>query len=263
MVLRGSKRHITPLHSTSTSPTIFSKIIRIFASTTTKQKYMKRANRHTLLVLLLSLSGVIHAQNGLVELGVRGGNNATFGNFGAISLVAEHNFGEQFTLKGGILSTTFDRFSAEVRPSYEIKTSFGALHFEALLHHSSQSSLQTSALGGGVGVRSEHLWATFGYYCRTLGSRGEMLTEPFNLYYEFGVNCLPMLPEWDLKATFSNSRIFDLDRHYLPSLSIDGWWYPSNKVAVRLGASYTPTGIFHISSDYYQLYTSLGLCYRW
>lgn len=224
---------------------------------------MKNPKLYILSLVFVTLASLLSAQNGSIEMGARGGNNATFGNFGALSLVAQHQFGGNTTLCGGIMQTSYNRFSAEVRPSYAIELPFGRLHFEALLHYTAQSSHHNYAIGGGVGVHFRHLWATLGYYHRTLRSGGERLTEPFNLYYEFGASLLPSVQGWDLTAIFSNAHLFDLERHYLPSLAIDGWWYPSEKVGVRLGACYKPTGIFHISTDYYQLYTNLGVCYRW
>lgn len=224
---------------------------------------MKNLKHYILSLIFASLAGLLSAQEGAVGINMRIGNNATFGNFGALALVAQHHFTDNFALEGGILTTSYERFSAEVRPSYLHNLPFGALHFEALLHHTSQSSMGNFALGGGVGIRTNRLWATLGYYHRTLYSDGESLTEPFNLYYEFGVNCLPSLSDWDLTVALSNSHFLDLERHYMPSLTVDGWWYPNEKMGVTLGIHYTPTGVFFISSDYYQLYANLGVCYRW
>ena len=224
---------------------------------------MKHTKHPLLLLLMLTLSSLLCAQNSAIEVGTRVGNNATFGNFGALSLVTQHDFADNLALKGGILATTYERFSAEVRPSYHHSTPFGTLHFEALLHYTNQSNMGNFALGGGVGIRTNRLWVTFGYYHRTLQSGGERLAEPFNIYYELGVNCLPSLTDWDLTVALSNSRFMDLERHYLPSLAVDGWWYPSQKMGITLGIHYTPTGVFFISSDYYQLFTNIGVCYKW
>lgn len=224
---------------------------------------MKHTKRHLLLVLLLSLSGLLNAQNGFIEVGARGGNNATFGNFGALTLAAQHHFEGDFSLKGGVLTTSYERLSAEIRPAYRLQLPFGTLRFEALLHYTDQSNMGNFALGGGVGIRTNRLWATLGYYHRTLESSGDRLAEPFNIYYELGVNCLPSLADWDLTVALTNSRFLDLERHYLPTLAVDGWWYPYEKMGVTLGIHYTPTGVFFISSDYYQLLTNIGVCYRW
>lgn len=224
---------------------------------------MKTTKRYITLLLLLCISSLIYAQNGNVELGARVGHNATFGNFSAVTLKAEHNFGANFSLRGGIFQSSYERFATEVRPAYRHELDFGTLHFEGLMHYATQSNHNTCALGGGVGITTSHLFATLGYYFRTLGNATERLTEPFNLYYKFGVSCLPDVQDWDLLVTFSNSHLLELDRHYLPSLTIDGWWHLSEKMGATLGLSYKPTGIFHISTTYYQLYANFGVCYKW
>ena len=126
-----------------------------------------------------------------------------------------------------------------------------------------KNDINNYVLGGCVGIDVRNLWIKAGYYHRTLVSGSNKLAEPFNIYYSFGVSCLPKVEDWDLEVEFTNGRLFDLDRHYLPSLAVDGWWYRSDKVGVNLGVCYTPTGVFHISSDFYRLYTTLGVCYRW
>lgn len=224
---------------------------------------MKTTKRHIVLLLLLCLSSLIYAQEGHIELGARVGNNATFGNFSAFTIEAEHHFGANFSLKGGLLQSSYERLAAEIRPSYRHNLDFGTLHIEGLMHYATQNSHNTCALGGGVGLTTSSFFVTLGYYFRTLGNTSDTLTEPFNLYYKFGVSCLPKIEDWDLLITFSNSHFLELERHYLPSLAIDGWWYPSERLGATLGLCYKPTGIFHISTTYYQLYANFGVCYKW
>jgi hypothetical protein len=54
-----------------------------------------------------------------------------------------------------------------------------------------------------------------------------------------------------------------LERHYQPSFAVEVWWYPNEKWGVQLGANYKPAGMFNISSDYYQMYGNIGVCYKW
>lgn len=217
----------------------------------------------TLLLMLVGCSVLLRAQDGQIGAGVRVGNIATFGTFGALTVEGNHHFNNSLAVEGGVMHTTYERTVAEMRPSYSLDVPFDTLHFEALLHYAGQNGINNYVVGGGVGIEVGHFWATAGYYHRTLQSGSDHLAEPFNLYYSFGVSCLPQVEDWDLEVEFSNSRLLLLDRHYLPSLAVDGWWHYSDKVGVNLGVCYTPTGIFHISSDFYRLYTTLGVCYKW
>ena len=92
---------------------------------------------------------------------------------------------------------------------------------------------------------------------------GEGICEPFNIYYELGICCIPKCKQWDLNLILTNSRHFEIERHYQPSFAIDTWWYPNDKFALQFGVNYKPAGIFNISSEFYQLYANIGVCYKW
>ena len=72
-----------------------------------------------------------------------------------------------------------------------------------------------------------------------------------------------MSEKWDLDLTMSNCETFELERHYQPSFMIQGWYYPKDFLGIALGVNYTPSGMLHRSADYYKIYTTAGICYRW
>lgn len=214
-------------------------------------------------LLLLSLGTLSHAQESGLRLNIKGGNNAALGHYGALSVEGYHSLKKSFQVKGGIQCNTLGNFAVEARPSYFYDFAAGRLHAEALLHYAPNSTIHNIAFGAGVGFTSRYVNITLGYYYRTITAGKERIKEPFNIYYELGVSCLPTIQNWDLILSVSNNRIFELERHYQPSFMIDGWWYPTKRMGVTLGVSYKPAGIFNISSDYYQLYTNIGVCYKW
>lgn len=219
--------------------------------------------KYFLTFLFLSLYTLSYAQESMVKLNIKGGNNAVLGYFGALSVEAQHSLKKSFSVKGGVQCNTSGKFVAEARPAYFYDFAKGRLHAEALLHYAPSSGIHNLAFGAGVGFTARYVNMILGYYYRTITAGKESIVEPFNLYYELGVNCLASIPSWDLVLSISNNRIFELERHYQPSFSIDGWWYPRKKMGVTLGVSCKPAGIFNISSNYYQLYTNIGICYKW
>ena len=219
--------------------------------------------KHYLALLLIPLCALSYAQESEVRLNIKGGNNAAWGGYGALSVEAHHSLKKSFSVKGGIQCNTLGNVVIEARPSYFHDFSIGRLHAEALLYYAPKSKIHNYAFGAGVGFTARYVYITMGYYYRAIAQGKESLREPFNIYYELGINCLPSIPKWDLTLSISNNRIFELERHYQPSFTIDGWWYPLEKVGVTLGVTYKPAGIFHISSDYYQFYTNVGVCYKW
>ena len=216
-----------------------------------------------ILSLLLSFAAFLPAQEGNLNLNLKGGNNAALGYFAALSLDACHSMEKYFSVEGGFQYNSLKGFVAEARPACFYDFSAGRLSVEALLHYSPYSGIHNYALGGGVSFDSRYISATLGYYYRAFATDGNTLSEPFNIYYGLTVNCLPTVSKWDLKFSLSNSRIFELERHYQPSLFVDAWWYPADKYGITLGVCYKPAGMFNLSSDYYQLYANIGGCYRW
>ena len=216
-----------------------------------------------LLILFTTCAGAVSAQEGRAMLGVKGGHNALFGHYASISADVDYEAQRHFAIYGGAQYGTIGSVAAELRPQYFHDFNFGRLSGELLLGGVYQGSVHNYVVGCGVELDVSYIWATLGYYHRTLKLGNESLLEPFNIYYELGIRCLPMCKLWDLNVVVTNSRHFEVERHYQPSLSVDAWWYPCDRFALQFGVCYKPAGMFHISSDYYQLYASVGVCYRW
>ena len=212
--------------------------------------------------LMIAGAGVLKAQRGEVVLGIKGGNNAIFKTHSALFVEAKEVWGN-FAIDGGAQYNTIGRVGVAARPKYSHDLLFGRLSGEVLFDYTNQGRVNSYAIGCGASLDIRDLWVTMGYYHRTMALGGDMLYEPFNIYYELGVRCLPKVEQWDLNFILTNSRIFELERHYQPSVVLEGWWYPLNRLGVQVGINYKPAGMFHISSDYYQLYANIGVCCRW
>lgn len=208
-------------------------------------------------------SSLLNAQDSGISFRLRAGDTTPFGGFAAVSADVNHSFENNFAVNGGVQYNTIGRTATEIRPAYIFDLENGSLSTKILLHFSHQSSIDNFAVGFGADYSYKWLFLTAGYYYRQYSSNGSSLTEPFNLFYECGFNCLPNRSEWDLNIYVTNCELFELERHYQPSLMVQGWWYPNDWLGVNLGVSYKHTGMFGIASDYYQLYGSTGICYRW
>lgn len=226
-------------------------------------------NRFLLLVLvwLLPLSAMAERpfmkEGGIASLELEGGNSAVWGWYGAVGLGAEYSLPQYFAVRAGVQYNITNRLVAAARPAFIYHFPSGRLHVEALCHYTMQHSAQSLCLGAGVGYTSKYIWCNAGYYYRTLGVQSLALAEPFNIYYELGVNCLPDVECWDLMVAITNSNMYDLDRHYQPSLKVDACWYATSSLGVMWGARYKPAGMFNVSSDYYQFSINVGVVYKW
>lgn len=216
-----------------------------------------------IIAITLAITGKVEAQSGEAILTVKGGHNAPLGPFAAIAVQAKYVAAKHFALRAGAQYNTIARVTAEFRPQYFHDLSFGRVSAEILFNYTYQSHLNNYAIGCGATLDIPRLWVTLGYYHRTMAMNTDKLHEPFNLYYELGIRCLPKYKKWDLNVVFTNSQLFELERHYQPTLAVESWWYPLENLGVQLGVNYKPAGTFHLSSDYYQIYANVGVCYRW
>lgn len=221
-------------------------------------------NRVVALIFALLVGiGTSRAQQGEVTLGIRGGGSTLYGAFSAFAVEAEYSAKEYFALRGGVQYSTISRVTTEVRPAYFHDFNVGRLSAELLLNYAYQSRVSNYAFGCGLLLDTKYISAALGYYCRVMTIAADRLFEPFNIYYKLAVHCLPNRERWDLKVIFSNSQALELERHYQPSLAVEGWYYPLERLGVQLGVNYKPAGMFNLSSDYYQIYGNVGVCYRW
>ena len=220
-------------------------------------------NKLFIFLLFVIFSNSLSAQDNFLQLSLKAGNNAVLGNYSAVSLDVHSVPCKNFSLKGGLQYNFSSGLVAEARPAFHCDLPKMRLSVEAMLHYMPQYNMHNVAAGVGFGVRARYLWATLGYYHRSMVSHGSALYEPFNVYYEFSVNILPYVAICDLMFSISNSRIFDLERHYQPSFVLDCMLYPLDRWGIALGCCYKPAGMFNISSDYYQFYVNLGVCYKW
>lgn len=210
---------------------------------------------------LLGCSGMVGAQE--VVFGVRGGVNASHGGFASLSLDGLHRFENNASLQGGVLWSTIGRKAVEFRPAYSLELDWATLCVQALTHYTNQNHINNFAVGAGLGLTHKWLFCNFGYYYRTYGGRGGRINEPFNLFYNLGVRLLDGVENWDLTVALTNSEMFELERHYAPSVVALCRWSAGESIGILFGLNYKPSGTFHMSSDLYQLQFRTGLCYKW
>jgi hypothetical protein len=197
-----------------------------------------------------------------VMLGLRAGHNASFGYFTAASIQSRLNF-NNINLETGIQYNTIGKTAIEVRPAYFKQFNWGRLSAEAIIAYTHLKSVGSISAGAGVGITGRWIGGKLGYYYRMYGSKGSNIQEPFNIYYEFCANLLPMIEEWDLQLFITNSELFELERHYQPSFIAKCQFHLMPGLGLSLGLGCKPSGMFNLSADYYQAFLNLGICYRW
>lgn len=216
-----------------------------------------------IIVLLATSSTFLRAQINEVNMRVRAGHNVVLGSFTAVSLETHQLLNDNFKIQGGVQYNTIDKTTLEARPAYFRDYSWGKLSTEVLLTYANITSVNSFAAGAGVVLSGRWIEGKLGYYYRMFGGKGSSINEPFNIYYEFCANLLPMIEDWNLKMVITNNEIFELERHYQPTFIAQCSYYPLQYLGISLGIGCKPSGMFNMSADYYQSHVNLGICYRW
>ena len=220
--------------------------------------------KHLATTLLLALCAIaLNAQNNEVMLNLRTGHNASFGGFAAASLEASNTISNSFKINSGIQYSSINKTAIEARPAYYKSLDWGKLSAEALLAYTNLSSINNIAAGAGLQVESKWADARLGYYYRLYGGKEGWIKEPFNLYYELSAHLIPSIENWDLNLIITNCETLELERHYQPSFIAECSYYTKANIGLSMGLGCKPSGIFHISADYYQAFLKLGVSYRW
>lgn len=220
--------------------------------------------RHLLMILLTIISVVpLDARSSELKLGLRSGHNAAFGTFAAVSLQSRQSFNESILIDAGAQYNSIGRTALEARPAYFMEYSWGRISAELLLTYSGLGSVHNIATGAGADFSNRWIGVKLGYYYRIFGHSGNLIKEPFNIYYGLRFNLLPAADNWDILLHITNNESFELERHYQPSFIAECRHELSSKLGLSLGLGYKPAGMFNISAGYYQTFMNLGICYRW
>lgn len=217
----------------------------------------------TTLLALFGWLGVAAAQERSISVGARGGYNLALGGYTAISLEGDYDLTEHWTVSGGALWSTIGRTAVELRRTYKLPTEWGSVELGSILHYSRLAAYNNLAAGVGVGLSSSVVFGRFGYYYRAFGAEGGHISEPFNLFYELGFHLLPKVERCDLQLIFTNCELLELERHYQPSWILRSRWSLSERLGLVVEGNYKSAGMFHMSTNFYQLSIKAGLCYNW
>lgn len=221
----------------------------------------------TLLLLCFCAGGAMAQeswQENYTSAAIRGGYNSLKGGAHTLMLDVDYAFDRFFAIRLGEEFDFNDLSRTEIRPAFFYDFDFGRFSVEAIANLDINEVVYGLGLGAGLALDTQYAWANVGYFHRTYFYEDDTMTkEPFNIYYELGVHCLPMTEDWDLDFSVTNSRLCDLDHHYQPTFILTGRHWLAYDLGVELGVEYKPAGLFKMSSNINQVMGRVGISYRW
>ncbi|HQA75709.1 MAG TPA: hypothetical protein PLY32_01185 [Salinivirgaceae bacterium] len=232
--------------------------------------------KRILLTLFLSVSIVVFSQDKApisLKSYAEYGYNYTWEHYGSLAVIANFPINSYFSLEGGLNTNTSNVHALNTRATVHFPLSVGNLTLENryLYRLYLRNNTQDFAVGVIVGYVKDYIKANLGVYSRVYGSitkqgQNESVTnirEPFNLIYNIEGQIFKQDHNWNIGLGISNYDDFQIERMYLPIVTLKGNFLPAQHFNLLTELSCKPTGILHGSANFYAIYTRLGLIYTW
>ncbi len=236
---------------------------------------MKRIHIESLLAALLWAAAAIgvNAQEKPIELKAYAEYDYNFssGHFGSMAAIGTFPITDYFSLRAGINAATENTYSLDGRATVGFPLKTGRLTLENRISYQAAVRNLTHNLCAGLaaGYSMNHFSVTFGGYSRLycpMGDNGhntdiDYIIEPFNIYWSIEGRLRKDSDFWNLGLRASNFDDFHIERGNQPIVTLTGSYRPAGKLLIFAEAFCEPSGMFHMSADFYRAGIRLGINY--
>lgn len=226
--------------------------------------------KHILLFfsLMLLFPFVQHAQEKEVLSYIEYGQNSSWGSFADFALLATFSAGPRWHFGTGASVKTAGNYSFTAGFSYDFPLNDGAsgtLSVSNRYLFSIISKNLTNTLTGALTCDYSYnrLRAKLGLSSHYFFDSDGGIFEPLSIAYFLEASLFKPNHKWDLAGRITNMRPFFIERHYSPSFSIIGSLKASQRMSLIAEAGTTPSGMFHLSANWYNLFINMGIKYLW
>lgn len=239
--------------------------------------------RRILPILLLLLPIALHAEPDYIPRSGFGPNrytltatagydhNRTWGHFASFDLQTTMPIHKHLDIDARVQYQTAKVATgvAIIRP--KIPLYVGELYFETGLNYKSliRARQHEFAAAITIGYRMDYVSAAIGVDMRMSRpySDGRPHTsrsniEVPNICYALQVWCRPQTSIWNITARIANSDYYTIERPWHPIFMLGAQYDFDNHWRILLYAQCKPTGIFHLTANYYAATLRTGLTYR-
>lgn len=221
-------------------------------------------------LLVLTLCGTARAwepcSSGYeLSLSAAYGFNTSWSHYGGASLSAYLPFHRNFEAEAFTQYMSAGDFTSSVslRPKYALPVGEmfldGGICYKLL--HKYRISDFCAALS--LGYRMDYVSAQIGCFTRKIidmDSKGSQ-DEAINFVYRVSFNVRPASSVWNLGGGISNFTEFEYERPWQPVFFLNGHYSINPRLRARAVVYIKPTGIFHLTANFYGIRTELGVTY--
>lgn len=228
----------------------------------------------TVICLCLSLSVLAQDNEGIsLKTYVEYGYNYTWEHYGSLSVIGNFPINSHFELEAGLNTNSANIYALNVKSIVKFPLKVGQLKLEnrylynMLLRNNSNDFCGALSIGYYI----NHLSVSAGFFARLYGNlvfdshEGSVSTiiEPFNLIYSIEGQLFKQDHLWNLGARISNHNDFTIERFNEPIFTLLGIYKATNSIKLFTEISCKPSGIFHVTANFYSIFGHIGFIYKW
>lgn len=224
----------------------------------------------TFLLISVSLSAMEHPDRYSVSLVGLYGWNETWKGYAGADIVGYMPFCKHFEAIAAVEGSGPGIFSmsATARPKYQFTV--GELFADGSVHYRNLAVYGISELNFALsaGYRMDYVSVQLGVtshlsFDRDRETRSDQIRviEPLNLLYRLAFNVRPASSRWNAGAGVANYTDFEYGRTFGPLYFLHGHYDINDNISVLLRGELKPSGVFHMSAQFWGISFRTGVCY--
>lgn len=187
------------------------------------------------------------------------GNNYTWGNYGAVGVRAFMPVHKYFSmdvqahyLTPGVAAVNFTARPHMMVGTSELMADVKLCYKPYMVYKSTDFVYAFLA-----GFRRDYISIQAGFHNRVIDS----VQENFIFTYNVMVSVRPHQSRWNLGLGVSNFNEYGYERMLAPMALVKAWWNIGSHLCMNADFYFKPTGIFHQTTSYYSITSSIGINY--
>lgn len=201
------------------------------------------------------------------------GYNYAWRHYGTLAVSGYFPINDYFDLSAGVQANTANVYAVDGRAIVNFPLKVGRLSLENRFLYRAFAAYDTHELNAAVsvGYAMNYFRVSAGFFgklygqspFRSDGDNVSFVTEPFNLLWNIEAHVRPDSCVWNLGIRAANFDDFQIERFNQPIFTLLGRYDIDAHWRIWADVACKPTGMFHVTANFYAINTHIGFIYTW
>lgn len=201
------------------------------------------------------------------------GYNYAWRHYGTLAVSGYFPINDYFDLSAGVQANTANVYAVDGRAIVNFPLKVGRLSLENRFLYRAFAAYDTHELNAAVsvGYAMNYFRVSAGFFgklygqspFRSDGDNVSFVTEPFNLLWNIEAHVRPDSCVWNLGICAANFDDFQIERFNQPIFTLLGRYDIDAHWRILADVACKPTGMFHVTANFYAINTHIGFIYTW